>query len=68
MYLYVCMNAGVICFSFFLKKNWLIIYIFIIKFLFYFKCIHVFAWDYMLVYIIIIIIIIIIGKTERKSN
>ena len=33
-----------------LKKNliWLIIYIFIIKILFNFKCIHAFAWSYML--------------------
>ena len=43
------MNACVTCF----KKELisLIIYIFIIKFLFNFKCIHAIAWSYVLVYI-----------------
>ena len=31
------------------KIKWTIIYIFIIKILFNFKCIHAFAWSYMLV-------------------
>ena len=40
MYLYVCM-----CYMlFFFLIIWLIIYIFIIKIVFNFKCIHVFAW------------------------
>ena len=53
MYLYVCMNA---CVTYFLKIKkkliWLIIYNFIIKFLFNFKYIYVFAWSYMLVLLI----------------
>ena len=43
------MNA---CVTYFKKKKRLIIYIFIIKILFNFKCIHVFAWNYILVTII----------------
>ena len=44
----ICMHE---CMCYKLKKKiliWLIIYIFIIKILFNFKCIHAFAWSYML--------------------
>ena len=46
IYMYAC----IACFFFFFKR--LIIYIFIIKVLFNFKYIHVFAWSYMLVTIL----------------
>ena len=52
MYLHVCINACVTCLKIIIIIIWLIIYIFIIKILFNFKCIHAFAWRYILVIII----------------